>query len=102
MKIKKVNENVDYYVINSIESEELFDFTEDSKVKNIALPSFIKPLKDEYVFVYVGPMRAHPNHDYKLTEYGIEFVNPMSAAEQIIVKIYTRHDINVEDAETYV
>lgn len=96
MVIVKVREEVEYYVLNSIDTEEAFTFDENSRVTRIDIPEYIVPLKSEYVFIYIGELRAHPNEDYVLDENGVSFRHPMNATEQIIVKIYTEHTVAKE------
>lgn len=96
MSIDKVSEEVEYYVLSMVNSNEFFVINEDDKVTKIYIPSSIVPLREDYVFIYIGKMRAHPENDFKLQPGVIEFTNPMTTKEGVVVKIYTKHSSNVE------
>ena len=94
MILNKVNENVEYYVIVSTESPDVFVFTDDGKVTDIQLPKNIKCMRDDYLFIYVGNMRAHPENDYTIEGNIVKFRRPMSNKTPIVVKMYTKHDVD--------
>lgn len=92
MILNKINEGVEYYVFDNNSNRNAFTFVDD-KVTEIQLPKNIKALKEEYIFIYVGDLRAHPNNDYTIEDCAVKFKSPMNAEKPIVVKIYTKHEV---------
>lgn len=91
MLVTKVIENVEYYVITNVKNKDAFVYNKENKVVKIKLPP-IKPINKDYIFIYVGDLRAHYKHDYTIKNNIIVFKTPMNATNQIIVKVYTKHE----------
>ena len=93
MKLNKIEESVEYYVFTSTESPEAFTVdVENNKFTEILLPD-IKLLRDDYLFVYVNDLRAHPVNDFTMDGRVLEFIRPVSMEHTITVKMYTKHDV---------
>jgi len=91
MLVTKIVEDVEYYVFTNKESPDAFVFVND-KVDSIMLPPNAKALSEEYVFIYVGELRAHPGHDFTISDNIVKFTQPMTVIGGITVKMYTKHD----------
>ena len=91
MLVTKIVEDVEYYVFTDKESPDAFVFVDD-KVDSIILPPGAKALSNEYVFIYVGELRAHPGHDFEIVDNVVKFVNPMPVIGGVMVKMYIKHD----------
>lgn len=91
MLVTKIVEDVEYYVFTDKESPDAFVFVDD-KVASIILPPDAEALSEEYVFIYVGELRAHPAHDFTIVNNIVKFTNPMNVIGGITVKMYTKHD----------
>ena len=88
--MNKVREVVEYCVFNPEEDKDMFKI-DNNKVVEIKVPSGVKPISNEYVFIYVGNLKADPKSDFKIEEDTIKLRRPISK-EGMIVKIYSKHD----------